>query len=152
MSWDWGQQYLPRSIHTTLDEFHAALGLLQEYKFIDYNGATPAVLGFGLLLRECWRAVEVESDDEDAPNFLQESLLGTKRANQVITAIKEVIGKLPLSGISEVKSKEKEQKSNVEGRNLKAKTSRKKPEITSPAKNARSQRQRKPSKKLRDSN
>jgi hypothetical protein len=70
-----------------------ALNLLQEYTFVDRAKGSLVVLGFGLLLRKCWRAVEVEDDDENSPEFLQESLLGKKRAKKVIAAIKKMISK-----------------------------------------------------------
>jgi hypothetical protein len=60
---------------------------------VDRAEGSLVVLGFGLLLRECWRAVEVEDDDEDSPEFLRESLLGKKRAEKVIAAIKKMISK-----------------------------------------------------------
>ena len=149
------------------------LDLLQKSTFVDCNEGTLVVLGFGLLLRECWRAVEVEDDDENAPKFLQESLLGAKRAKQVIQAIKEVINKLPLSFTDEERQEEKEFDGSIKGKN--AKHGQKKPAAKRPAhtpppapstskqsgiqkgdggpvQNIRSQRQRKPSKKLRDAN
>lgn len=145
--------------------------MLQKSTFVDCNEGTLVVLGFGLLLRECWRAVEAEDDDENAPKFLQESLLGKKRAKQVIQAIKEAISKLPLSFTDEERQEEKEFGSSTKGK--KAKHGQKNPMAKSPAhtpppmpstskqsgiqkgnsgpiQNIRSQRQRKPSKKLRD--
>lgn len=171
-SWDWGQKYLPRDIHTKPEEFQVALGLLRNYQFADHNKGTPVVLGFGLLLRECWRAIEVEDDDEDSPKFLQESLLGEKRVKRVIMAIKEVIGALPLVDANKERPKEKELEASTEGQKGRAgkdnhatrmcpthapstAPSTSKPSGTrkrggdSPVKNTRSQRQRKPSKKLR---
>src|SRR6267154_4446736 len=73
-SWDWGKTYLPHDIHTNQGKFDKALDLLYKYKFGDHDEGTSVVLGFSLLLRECWRAVEVEGDDEDSPRFLRESL------------------------------------------------------------------------------
>jgi hypothetical protein len=146
--------------------------LLQKSTFVDCNEGTLVVLGFGLLLRECWRAVEAEDDDENAPKFLQESLLGKKRAKQVIQAVKEAISKLPLSFTDdEERQVETEFDSGTKGK--KAKHGQKNPMAKSPAhppsptpstskqsgvqkgndgpiQNIRSQRQRKPSKKLRD--
>jgi hypothetical protein len=75
------------------------LNLLRTYSFAesfaDQNDMPFIVLGFGLLLRECGRAIEVEDDDEDAPKFLRESILGVKQIRQVNKAIEEVIGRLP---------------------------------------------------------
>lgn len=96
-SWDWAQMYLPDNIHTNLENLHAVLCLLQKYTFVNHSEGTLVILGFGLLLCDCWRAVEVEDDDEHYSKFLQESLLGTKQANQVIKAIKAVISRLPSS-------------------------------------------------------
>jgi hypothetical protein len=173
-SWDWAEKYLPPDIHIDRSEFKEALDLLSKYKFGDRDEGTSVVLGFGLLLRECWRAVEVEGDDEDAPKFLQESLLDMKKSDQVIEAIKKVIGELPSLDADEERPKEKKLDGSTKGHKVKA--GQKKPatrkhhtntpspgpstakksfgtrkEINSPAKNIRSQRQRKPSKKLRDS-
>lgn len=72
-----------------------ALVLLHKYVFVDHNKGTHVVLAFDLLLQECWRAVKVEDDDENSPMFLQESLLGRERAEEVIEVIMEIIGKLP---------------------------------------------------------
>jgi hypothetical protein len=94
-SWDWDQKYLPSDIHTRRNELNVALELLQKYTFADHDEGTLVVLGVGLLLRECWRAVEVEEDDETSPQFLHESLLGMKRTKEVIKVIKKVISKLP---------------------------------------------------------
>ena len=57
---------------------------------MDCDKGSLVVLGFGLLLCECWRAVEVEEDDEHSPDFLRESLLGKKRADKVIMAIQKI--------------------------------------------------------------
>ena len=150
-----------------------ALDLLQKYPFADHKEGTLVVLGLGLLLRECWRAVEVEDDDESAPKFLQESLLGKKRASQVIKAIKEVMSGLPSLDTNDERSTEKKLDDSEDRQKVKAgqkkptkmkrpctpplvPSTSKKPfgtqkEDNSPSKNIRSQRQRKPSKKLRGS-
>jgi len=47
-----------------------ALEKLQRYTFMDCDEGSFVVFGFGLLLHECWRIVEVKDDDEDAPQFL----------------------------------------------------------------------------------
>lgn len=148
-SWDWGQKYLSPDIHT--GKFPLALDLLHKYTFVDQNEGTLIALGFGLLLRECWRAVEVEDDDETSPNFLKESLLDQKMANQVIKAIKEVIGTLPSSDIEEERQKEKELGDSAKGKKVRAGQKKQKVD-NNPVEGTRSQRQRKPSKKLRDSN
>ena len=46
------------------------LDLLRTYTFANHKQGTSIALGFGLLLRECWVAVEVEDDDESSPKFL----------------------------------------------------------------------------------
>lgn len=148
-----------------------ALGLLRNYQFADHNKGTLVVLGFGLLLRECWRAIEVEDDDDDPPKLLQESLLGEKSIKRVVRAIKEVIGTLPSADADEEGPKEKELDGSAEGQKARAgkenhstrmcpthtpftAPSTSKPSGTrkrggdSPTRNKRSQRQRKPSKKL----
>ena len=172
-SWDWGKTYLPHDIHTNQGEFDKALDLLYKYKFGDHDEGTSVVLGFGLLLRECWRAVEVEGDNEDSPRFLRESLLDITRGNQVIKVVKEVIGTLS-SPETDEETLEKQLDSSAKGKKVTAgqkkaatrkhrtrtpspapsttkKLSRIRTETNSPARNIRSQRQRKPSKKLRDS-
>jgi hypothetical protein len=86
------------------------LRLLQEYEIADRDEGTSVVLGLGLLLRECWRAVEVDYDDDDAPKFLQESHLTKKRADQVMKVIEEVTGRLPSPDTGEKRPKEKGRK------------------------------------------
>ena len=84
------------------------LDLLRTYTFANHKQGTSIALGFGLLLRECWVAVEVEDDDESSPKFLRESLLGLKQFKQVTKVIAEVIGRLPSSDADKERSKEKE--------------------------------------------
>jgi hypothetical protein len=173
-SWDWSQKYLPDAVHADWDECDAALDLFCDYEFADHNQGILVVLGFGLLLRECGRAVEVEDDDESAPKFLQESFLGERRVKPIIRAIKDVTGRLPSSDTDEERPKEKKSDGSAKGKEAKA--GQKKPvtraspartpspvssttkmpsgtrkEDRSPARNIRSQRQRKPSKKILDS-
>jgi hypothetical protein len=169
-SWDWGEKYLPENTHVDKLEFTKELDLLRKYKFADCDKGSIVVLGFGLLLRDCWRALEVEDDDESSPNFLRNSRLGSTKVimEQVVKAIGEVVDRLPLP-------KEKVLGGQIEGRKAKASQKKhgklptrtrtpppvastsKKPidaqmEDISPARNVRSQRQRKPSKKVRDNN
>ena len=142
---------------------------------MDREESTSVVLGLGLLWRECWRAVEVESHDEDYPTYLHESLLGSKRAEKVAQAIKEMTHRLPSSDTRISKERPREKKSDGNAKGQKAKAGQEKPatrkrprtpspepstsktpsgtqkEVNSPTKNSRSQRQRKPSKKLRGS-
>ena len=108
--------YLPNSIHTNLETFHATLCLLQKYTFANCSEGTLVILGFRLLLRDCWRAVEVEDDNEHYLKFLQESL-SIKQANQVIKAIKAVIKRLPSSNINVKMSEGKESDGIAEGQN-----------------------------------
>ena len=117
---------------------------------MDCDEGSLVVLGFGLLLCECWRAVEVEEDDEHSPDFLRESLLGKKRADKVIMAIQKIISKSLEEDTDKERRKEKEKDSSAKGK--KAKPGGKKPATTSgPVGNIRSQGQRKPSRKLRES-
>jgi len=148
-SWDWDQKYLPSDIHTRWNELNVALELLQKYTFADHDEGTLVVLGLGLVLRECWRAVEVEDDDETSPQFLRESLLGMRRIKEVIKVIKEVTGKLPSLDTNEEMPKEKKLDSGGKGK--KGKARQKTREDNSPPRIIRSQRQRKPSQKLRGS-
>jgi hypothetical protein len=71
-----------------------ALDSLQGYTIVNRDQGTLVVLGFGLLLRDCWAAVELEDDDEDSPEFLRKSLLTVRNVKRVIKAIEEVIGRL----------------------------------------------------------
>jgi hypothetical protein len=173
-SWDWGQKYLPENIHVDRLEFTKELDLLRKYKFADCDKGSIVVLGFGLLLRDCYRAMEVENDDESSPEFLRNSYLGsTEVIDQVVKTIGEVLDGLPLptrtvygfpvEGQKAKASQKKHGKSPTHTRTHTrtrtpppvASTSKKpsdaQEEDISPTKNARSQRQRKPSKKLRDS-
>jgi hypothetical protein len=95
-------KYLPDDIHLNKKVFKAVLVLLANYRFSDHEEGALIVLGFGLLLRECWRAIEVENDDDDdddnsddVPTFVRNSLLNLERASQVTEAINEVLGRLP---------------------------------------------------------
>jgi hypothetical protein len=94
--------------------------------------------------------VEVEDDDENAPIFLRQSLLGKKRAEKVGEAIKKVIGMLP-SPDADGKGKRPNKELDGSAKGQRARASQKRKRDNSPVRNARSQRQRKPSKKLRDS-
>ncbi|KAF8485626.1 hypothetical protein F5888DRAFT_1811285 [Russula emetica] len=112
------------------------------------------------------------------PEFLQQSLLGDKRARLIVKAIRKVIGRLPSPDTEEEtqeRPKEKELDGGAKVSKAKARAGQKKlaarkdlthtPSLApstskpsgtqkddkSPVGNARSQRQRKPSKKLRDS-
>jgi hypothetical protein len=136
-----------------LDEFHAALDSLHKYTFAaDWDKASPVVLGFGLLLRDCWRAVEVEGDDEDAPMFLRESLLGSKHVDQVVKVIKEVIVRLPSPDANANVERLKDKELDDSAKGEKAKVGHKKhvasTRAPSPGVQSRSRRERKPSKKL----
>lgn len=157
-----------------LDEFQAALKMLREHSIFECNEGSLVVLGFGLLLRECWRAVEAEEDDESTPEFLRESVLSMKRAHHIIKAIEEVTGRLPSLDVLDA-DEETPRKEVLDdtAKGKKAKAGQKKPakrkqpihtpspvpssskrpadtgnDDSSPTKNIRSQRQRKPSKRL----
>ena len=101
----------------------------------------------------------MESDDEDSPKFLHESLLGMKTIKQITEAIKKATDKLPSSDVDE-EMLEKESGGNAKGRKAKAGLKKQgKPSAApsankpsnSPLRSTRSQRLRKPSQKLRDS-
>jgi hypothetical protein len=161
------------NIHAGWQEFSKELELLDRYMFADREAGSLIVLALGLLLRECWRAVELEEDDENAPEFLRGSHLEKTRARKrVLKAIEDAISRLPSPDADKERQKEKELKSSAKGRKVRvsekkrgkmpartpspvASTSRKpsgtQEEAIGPAQNIRSQRQRKPSKKLRDS-
>lgn len=91
-SWRWGWKYLPAEIHAKKEEFSAALSALRRHTFTDRNKGTAVVLGLGLLLRECWRVVEVEADDSNIPGFLRGSVLSVKMAEEVVATMKGVSG------------------------------------------------------------
>jgi hypothetical protein len=164
------------NIHADWQDFNKEVDLLDGYMFVDHEAGALIVLALGLLLRECWRAVELEDDDENAPEVLRGSHLDKPRAmKRVLRAIKDAISRLPSQDADKERQKEKESEGSAKGRKVRmsekkrgkmpartrtpppvASTSRKPPgtqeEAVSPAQNVRSQRQRKPSKKLRDSN
>ena len=169
-SWGWDKKYLSEDIHTRMPQFNVGLKSLQEYTFVDRDEGTSVVLGLGLLWRECWRAVEVEGDDEDFPKFLRESLLGSKRAERVAQAIKEMADRLPQPDTDKERLQKKKLDGSTKAQKTKAgleKPTRKKhphipspgpspskklsdtqKEDNSPVRNIRSQRERKPTKKL----
>jgi hypothetical protein len=164
VSWHWDERYLPEDIHSKLSEFHMALELLQEYAIADRDQGLLIGLGFGLLLRDCWAAVQLEDDAKDSPEILRKSRLDMQNVNQVLKAIEEVIGRLAQSGSAQQAPKElhgspKRRKASA---GQKKPVSRKGPTHTPPPVastskqsamqtdgNIRSQRQRKPSMKLR---
>lgn len=74
--------------------FRAALSVLRKTKFKDAGSGTPVVLGLGLLLRDCWRAVEVEPNTPGLPDFLVNSALGHERAEEIVLVIKEILNDL----------------------------------------------------------
>lgn len=140
-SWNWSKTYLSDDIHTKYAAFARELNILCKYTFTDRDEGILVVLGLGLLLRECWRAVEAEGDDENIPRFVRESLLHTKRAENVIQTIQTVID------ANEKRQKEKEFDGSAKGKKAKA-GQQKGADDKSQVENTRSQRQRKPSKKL----
>ena len=62
-----------------MKEFKSALALLGKAKIADCNQGGLVVLGFGLLLQECWRAIEQEPKDESSPTFLQDSFIKSSK-------------------------------------------------------------------------
>jgi hypothetical protein len=134
---------------------------------VDRDKGTSVALGLSLLWQDYWRAVELEDDDEDIPRFIKESILGSKKADKVAQAIKGLAGRLPQSDTNKERPQEKKVDGSARAAQEKPAT-RKRPrtpspgpstskkssgtqkEDNSPARNTRSQRQRKPSKKLRD--
>jgi hypothetical protein len=171
VSWSWSERYLPEDIHSESSEFDTALSSLEGYTFSDHDQGALVVLGFGLLLRDCWAAVEVEVDDEDSPQVLRKSLLDGKNVRRVIKAIEKVTSRLLPSDTAQKRPKELELDGSA--KKQKASTGKKKPiarkghpntpppvpstskhsgtqkDGNIPVGNTRSQRQRKPSKKLR---
>ncbi|KAN0088258.1 hypothetical protein V8E55_005315 [Tylopilus felleus] len=93
-SWRWAKKYLPAEVHTVRDEFRIVLGAFHRARYADAGSGTPVVLGLGLLLRECWRAVEVEPNAEGFPEFLLQSALGHERADEIVSVIKQVLDDL----------------------------------------------------------
>jgi hypothetical protein len=69
-----------------------AIGQLHNARFTDRNRGTAVILGLGLLLRECWRAVKGEPDSQ-VPEFLHNSRLGVKRAGEVVAVIRDVLAR-----------------------------------------------------------
>ncbi|KAN0086259.1 hypothetical protein V8E55_007393 [Tylopilus felleus] len=93
-SWRQAKKYLPAEVHTIRDEFHVVLGAFRRARYADAGSGTPVVLGLGLLLRECWRAVEVEPNAKGFPEFLLQSALGHERADEIVSVIKQVLDDL----------------------------------------------------------
>lgn len=84
--------YLSEEVHTVSNEFHLMIGLLHKANFKDCKTGTPVIMGLGLLLCNCWRALEVEPD-ADVLSFLQNLRLGMDRALGVLSVIKKVLGR-----------------------------------------------------------
>ncbi|KAI6037862.1 hypothetical protein EDC04DRAFT_2604519 [Pisolithus marmoratus] len=87
-TWAWSAQYLPADIHMDGSSFWKALGKLQSARLV--------VLGFGLLLRECKWAQEVEPDDPEVADldFLLNSEPGVERGEDVMDAVGLVVSRL----------------------------------------------------------
>jgi hypothetical protein len=69
--------------------------LLVSYRFADSEQGSLVTLGFGLLLRECWRAIKAEKNDQDTPQLLRESCLREEMVGQVVKAIEGVMHQMP---------------------------------------------------------
>jgi hypothetical protein len=168
-SWRWAKKYLPEDLHTKEDLLQAAILSFQKSKLVDGNTSTSLVLGLGLLLRECWRAVEVELEDDFAPDFLKESLLGFKRANDVLDVVRgllvqegeptreveteELVGdKEEVSKENDKKKGKKKENDNAPASPSESKKNKARKDDDSSARNTRtSSRKTKPSKKARGS-
>jgi uncharacterized protein YbdZ (MbtH family) len=72
--------------------------LLVSYRFADSEQGSLVTLGFGLLLRECWRAIKAEKNDQDTPQLLRESCLREEMVGQVVKAIEGVMRQMPSEG------------------------------------------------------
>ncbi|KAI5986540.1 hypothetical protein EDC04DRAFT_2615070 [Pisolithus marmoratus] len=95
-TWAWSAQYLPVDIHMDGSSFWKALGKLQSARFGCSLKGLQVVLGFGLLLRECKWAQEVEPDDPEVADldFLLNSELGVERGENVMDAVGLVVSRL----------------------------------------------------------
>ncbi|KIM59754.1 hypothetical protein SCLCIDRAFT_27142 [Scleroderma citrinum Foug A] len=95
-SWSWREKYLPSDLHTQHNCFIEAVSDFQTVTFASSERGMLVVLGFGLLLRECQRAQEVEADVPEMANldFLLDSSLGVERMEDVLTSIRLVISRL----------------------------------------------------------
>jgi hypothetical protein len=69
--------------------------LLKSYRFADSEQGSLVTLGFGLLLRECWRAIKAEKNNQDTPQLLRESCLREGMVVQVNKAIEEAMPQIP---------------------------------------------------------
>ncbi|KAI5987924.1 hypothetical protein EDC04DRAFT_2912705 [Pisolithus marmoratus] len=95
-TWAWSDQYLPADIHMDGSSIWKALGKLQSARFGCSLKGLQVVLGFGLLLRECKWAQEVEPDDPEVADldFLLNSELGVERGEDVMDAVGVVVTRL----------------------------------------------------------
>ncbi|KAI6013015.1 hypothetical protein EDC04DRAFT_2609412 [Pisolithus marmoratus] len=95
-TWAWSAQYLSADIHMDGSSFWKALGKLQSARFGCSLKGLQVVLGFGLLLRECKWAQEVEPDDPEVADldFLLNSELGVERGEDVMDAVGLVVSRL----------------------------------------------------------
>ena len=100
-SWSWREKYLPPNLHTQHSCFTEAVAGLETAACSSFDkGMSVAVLGFGLLLRECKRAQEVEADDPGVADldFLLNSRLGVERMEDILTSIGSVLSRLEKNG------------------------------------------------------
>ena len=100
-SWTWQQKYLPKDIHQSDEAFQGALSELQNYLWKSRNYVTAVVLGLGLLIRDCWRAQELEQPEDGepttAPKFLYSLLLGICQVEKVFKVVTDICSRLDQS-------------------------------------------------------
>ncbi|KAI6030162.1 hypothetical protein EDC04DRAFT_2898559 [Pisolithus marmoratus] len=98
-TWTWSAKYLPQEIHLESACFWKALGELQSARCKSSSLGEEVVLGFGLLLRECSHAQEVEEDDPLVSHlqFLLNSELGIQKAENVMDIVGLIVARLEQS-------------------------------------------------------
>ena len=95
-SWTWRSKYLPEEMHLNGECFWKSLGQLQSARFNSSLKGVRVLLGFGLLLRECNRAQEVEDDDPEVSGlkFLLNSNLSVHKGEDVMDVVGLVVSRL----------------------------------------------------------
>lgn len=93
-TWSWERSYLPDTLHASDDELHKFLQVIDGAKISGLASAMRLALGFGMLLRECKRAIEYEADEvtPGMPHYIGTSILDTRCLDLIIDALNRTRG------------------------------------------------------------
>ncbi|KAG2033977.1 hypothetical protein BDR03DRAFT_984673 [Suillus americanus] len=92
--WSWKHGYLPKDIHESWKALEASLNNLRKANISNSTQAVSAVLGLGMLFRECGCAIEYEEDEAslDTPAYLANSVFNISVLDLLGHAVADVLG------------------------------------------------------------